>query len=115
MPGAKRLSDVVIPGRDFAAKVPIAEVLDHEVLLLKFSTAESTELPPKLNPATGELEPQVYYNIEVDDSGVIKTFSTGAIPIAKTLEAVQRKLDTGEAELPLLCTFHKEGRTYIVD
>ena len=115
MPGAKRLSDVVIPGRDFAAKVPIAEVLDHEVLMLRFSMAESTELPPVLDPETGELKPQIYYNVDVDDDGVLKTFSSGAKPIRKKLDALQRKLEAGEAELPLLCTFRKEGRTYVVD
>ena len=115
MPGAKRLSDVVIPGRDYAAKIPIAEVLDHEVLLLKFSEAESTTLPPKLNAETGELEPQRYFNIDVDDGGVIKTFSTGATPIQKVLDALQDKLNTGEAELPLMCTFRKEGQTYVIE
>ena len=112
---AKSLSEVIVAGVDYPAKVKIAEVLDHEVLLLSFSTAESTEQPKKVDPETGELIPQEYYNIDVDDSGILKTFSSGALPIAKVLSALQRKIDTGEAKLPLLCTFRQEGRTYVVD
>ena len=115
MAKGNRLSDIIVAGVDYPAKVKIAEVLDHDVLLLKFSTAESTEQPKRVDVETGELVPQEYYNIDVDDAGVLKTFSTGAQPIAKVLSALQRKIDTGEAELPLLCTFRQEGRTYVVD
>ena len=115
MPKGNRLSEVVVAGVDYPAKVKMAEVFDHDVLLLRFSVAESTEQPKKVDPETGELIPQEYYNIDVDDGGVLKTFSTGAQPIAKVLGALQRKIDTGEAELPLVCTFRQEGRTYVIE
>lgn len=113
-PGVGKLSDVVVAGRDYPAKVKFEEVLDHEVLLLGFDTAISLEHPPIVDPETGELTPREYYNIRVDDGNVLKTFSTGAVPIAKVLKALQEKIETGEATLPLTCTFHKEGRTYVV-
>lgn len=113
--GAGKLSDVVVAGRDYPAKVKIEEVLDHEVFLLGFNTAVSLEHPPVVDAETGELTPRTYYNIRVDDSDVLKTFSTGAIPISKVLDALQVKIEAGEAELPLLCTFRKEGRTYVIE
>ena len=115
MPGAGKLSDVVIAGRDYPAKVKIAEVLDHEVLLLGFEKATSVETAPVVDPETGEVTYREYYNVNVDDGDVLKTFSTGAKPIAKVLNALQQKIDTGEAELPLMCIFRKEGRTYVIE
>lgn len=115
MSSNRRLSDVVIPGRDYEAKVKIAEVLDHDVLLLSFESAVSTETEPVVDPETGELIYRTYYNVNVDDGGILKTFSTGAIPIAKVLAVLQKKVSNGEVELPLVCCFRKEGRTYVIE
>lgn len=111
----KRLSDVVVAGVDYPAKVKITEVLDHEVLLLGFDVAISVDIAPDIDPETGEITPREYYNIRVDDNDVLKTFSTGAIPIVKVLRSLEQKVAQGEAELPLLCSFRKEGRTYVIE
>lgn len=109
-----RLSDVVRPGLDYPAKVKIAEVLDHEVLITGFDRAISTEVAPTVDPETGEVVYREYYNVTVDDQGVMKTFSTGAIPVMKVLDALAKRIEAGEVELPILATFRKEGRTYVV-
>jgi hypothetical protein len=108
-PGAKRLSDVVVAGRDYEAKVKITEVLDHEVLMTGFDHVIIQKEVTLPDGTKADIEDANYYNVKVDDGGVLKTFSTGAQPIVKVLEVLDKE------DLPLLCTFHKEGQTYVVE
>lgn len=114
-PKTPRLSDVVEPGRDFTAKVEIKHVLNQEVAILGIEKAEGAPEFQKIDPETGEVINRDYWNVEVELGGKLLTFSCGAIPVNKSLTALQRKLDSGEAELPVLATFRKEGRTYVVE
>ena len=111
----RRLSETVIPGVDYADKKKLADILDREVLILGIEkTAGSAEFA-LVDPDTGEIVTRDYWNIEVESEGFIVTFSTGAVPINKVLTALQEKIEEGLAELPLLATFRKQGRTYIVE
>lgn len=108
MSPSKRLSDVKVAGRDYPAKVKIDEVLGHDVMLTKLDhvvIVKEVELPDGTKTEAIDAD---YYNVVVDDNGVIKTFSTGATQIVNILES----LDT--ADLPLICEFGKEGRCYVV-
>ena len=110
-----RLSETVIPGVDYADKKKLADILDQEVLILSIlKTPGSTEFA-LVDPDTGELIIRDYWNVEVEVDDLIYTFSTGAIPINKVLTALQKKIDEGLAELPVIATFRKQGRTYIVE
>lgn len=109
MPGAKRLSDVLIPGRDYEAKVKIDEILDHEVLLTGFVNVVIMKEVVTPDGEKVEVEDSNYWNVMVDDADVKKTFSTGAVPIVKVLSVLDKE------DLPLLCTFRQQGRTYIVE
>lgn len=111
----RRLSETVVPGKDYEDKVKIDDILDRDVLILSFETAEGDKQYAKVNPETGEIEVRDYLNIQIEDDGMLKTFCTGAIPITKVLFALQEKLIAGEAELPLLAAFRREGRTYVVE
>lgn len=113
-PKPKRLSETVVPGKDYEAKVKVSDILDRDVLLLGFEIAEGSQEFAKIDPDTGEIVSRDYWNIVVADDGALKTFSTGAIPIDKVLRALQVKIEAGEAELPLVATFKKEGRTYTI-
>lgn len=109
MADPKRLSDLVKAGRDYEAKVKIADVLGHEVILTSFDHVQVYEEKPDEH---GELRPvltQDYWNVAVEDDGVKKTFSTGAVPIVKVLKVLD------QTDLPLLCTFSAEGRTYLIE
>lgn len=108
-PGMKRLSDVVIPGRDYPAKVKIKEVLDHEVLLHGFDHVVIREEKPDEDGVLVKVVTADYYNVVVHDADAQKTFSTGAQPIVKVLAVLNK------ADLPLLCTFRKAGQTYTVE
>lgn len=111
----RRLSDTVIPGKDYEAKVSVDDILGQDVLITGVSKAEGDPQYAKVDPETGELISRDYWNVKalLDDKAL--TFSVGAIPVNKVLSALQSKLDSGEAELPVLATFRKEGRTYIVE
>jgi len=111
----RRLSETVIPGQDYAEKVKIKDILDQEVVILNIEKTEGSPEFALVDPGTGEIVNRDYWNVEVELDNKIVTFSTGAIPVNKVLTALQSKLDTGEAELPLLATFRKSGRTYIVE
>ena len=111
----RRLSDVVVPGKDYADKKEIKDILDREVLILSITKAEGAPEFAKVDPDTGELINRDYWNVEIEVDGLIYTFSTGAVPIGKKLTALQKKIEEGLAELPLLATFRKQGRTYIVE
>lgn len=111
----RRLSDTVKPGKDFAAKVKIAAILDREVLITGIEKVSGSPEFSLVDPDTGEIVSRDYWNVTVASKDGIFTFSTGAVPIDKVLAALQVKLDSGEAELPLLATFRKEGRTYVVE
>lgn len=110
----RRLSETVVPGRDYEAKVKISDTLDHDVLLLNFGIAEGSAEFAKVDPDTGEIVSRDYWNIVVDDDGKLLTFSTGAIPIDKVLRALQSKIESGEVALPLVAVFKKEGRTFTI-
>ena len=110
----RRLSETVIPGKDFADKRKIDDVLDREVLILAAEKVPGSKKFAKVDEETGELIIRDYWNIIVQDGDDKVTFSTGAIPIGKVLVALVRKIDTGEAEFPLLATFSKQGETYVV-
>ena len=110
---SRRLMDVVVAGVDFPAKVKIEEVLGQDVLVTDFSFAESLD-QVEVDAETGEVKRREYANINVDTGDALKTFSTGAMPVLKVLKALERKIEDGEVELPLLAAFHKEGRTYVI-
>jgi len=110
----RRLSETVMPGRDYEAKVKVGDVLDRDILLLNFEIAEGSQEFAKIDPDTGEIVSRDYWNIAVADGDKLLTFSTGAIPIDKVLRALQVKIEAGEAELPLVAIFRKEGRTYTI-
>lgn len=110
----RRLSETVIPGVDYAEKVGIKDVLDREVVILSITKVPGSPEFAIVDEATGEVILRDYWNVEIEDDGKLFTFSTGAVPINKKFDALQLKLDSGEAELPLLATFSKSGRTYIV-
>lgn len=107
-PGHKRLSDKVIPGRDYPAKVKIEELLDHEVLMLDFTNVVIMKDVVTSDGEKLEVEDANYWNVNVDDAGTLKTFSTGATQIVSILKILDK------ADLPLLCEFSKEGRNYVV-
>ena len=111
----RRLSETVIPGKDYADKREIKDILNKEVLILSVSKAEGAPEYQKVDPETGEVINRDYWNIEVGVDDLVFTFSVGAIPVDKVLTVLQEKLNSGEAELPLLATFRKSGRTYIVE
>ena len=111
----RRLSETVIPGVDYADKKKLADILDREVVILSIEKVAGSAEFALVDPDTGEIISRDYWNIEVEDEGMIITFSTGAVPINKVLTALQDKIENGLAELPLLATFRKQGRTYIVE
>ena len=111
----RRLSETVIPGVDYAEKVKIGDILDKEVSILNIKKEPGSAEFALVDAETGELITREYWNVEVEVDDLLYTFSTGAVPIDKKLAALQVKLDSGLAELPLLATFRKEGRTYIVE
>lgn len=107
-PGMKKLSEVLVPGRDYPAKVKIADVLDHEVALTDFDHVVIAEEKPDEDGVLVRVVTADYFNVSVDDNDVLKTFSTGAQPIVKVLSVLNK------ADLPLLCTFRKVGQTYTI-
>ena len=109
------LSETVIPGKDYAAKVKIDMILDQEVLILEIEKEEGSPEFALVDAETGEIVTRDYWNIVVALDESTLTFSTGAMPIDKVLTALQGKIENGLAELPLLATFRKQGRTYIVE
>ena len=111
----RRLSETVIPGKDYADKKKLADILDREVVILSIEKVEGSPEFALVDQETGEIVTRDYWNVEVEDEGMIVTFSTGAVPIDKVLTALQGKIEEGLAELPLLATFRKQGRTYIVE
>ena len=111
----RRLSDIVKPGEDFEAKIEIKQILGDEVTLLGIEKAEGAPEYQKIDPDTGEVVNRDYWNVSIEHKGKLYTFSCGAIPVNKVLTRLQEKIANGEAELPLLATFRKEGRTYIVE
>ena len=113
-PKPRRLSETVVPGKDFASKVKIDRVLGQEVVILNIEKVSGSPEFALVDAETGEIVSRDYWNITVDLEDTIFTFSTGAIPIDKVLSALQEKISNGEADLPLLATFRKEGRTYVV-
>ncbi|TEU17336.1 MAG: hypothetical protein E3J21_08620 [Anaerolineales bacterium] len=110
----RRLSERVIPGKDYADKKKIDDILDVDLLILRIEKVPGSAEFALVDPDTSEIVIRDYWNVEVESNGLIFTFSTGAVPINKVFTALQEKLDTGEVELPLIASFHKSGRTYIV-
>ena len=104
----RKLSDVKKAGRDYPAKVKIDEILDHEVLMTKFTHVVILKTVKDKEGKEIEVEDANYYNVTVEDGEVIKTFSTGATQIINILESLDKE------DLPLLCWFSKEGRSYVV-
>uniref|UniRef100_A0A6H1ZV65 Uncharacterized protein n=1 Tax=viral metagenome TaxID=1070528 RepID=A0A6H1ZV65_9ZZZZ len=104
----RKLGDVVIAGRDYPAKVKILEVLDHEVVITDFDHVVIQDEKPNTDGELVKVVTADYYNVIVDDNDVLRTFSTGAQPIVKILDVLDKD------DLPLLATFHKEGQTYVV-
>jgi hypothetical protein len=119
----RRLSETVIPGQDYAAKIKIKDILGQDVVITSFEKVMGSPEFSIVDEETGEVISRDYWrevisrdywNVEVEADGKTFTFSTGAVPINKVLTALQAKIDNGEADLPLLATFSKEGRTYVV-
>lgn len=110
----RRLSDIIVPGEDFAAKVKITEILNREVVILSIEKVSGSPEFSIVDEETGEVISRDYWNVEIDLDDKLYTFSCGAIPVNKSLTALQEKIDDGLAELPVLATFSKEGRTYVV-
>lgn len=111
----RRLSDMVVAGKDYADKKKLGDVLDREVLILAVEKVSGSPEFALVDPDTGEIVTRDYWNVTVEDKDSVITFSTGAVPVDKVFTALQRKLDSGEVELPLLATFRKQGRTYVVE
>ena len=111
----RRLSETVVPGKDYPDKKSISDILDQEVVILNIEKTPGSAEFALVDPDTGEIIIRDYWNVEVEVDGLVFTFSTGAIPINKVLTALQKKIEEGLAELPLLATFRKSGRTYIVE
>jgi hypothetical protein len=111
----KRLKDVVIPGRDYPAKVGIAEVLDHEVILTKFDHVVIVKVVELEDGSKAEAIDADYYNVVVEDGETIKTFSTGATQIVNVLEKLAAMQKADESPLPCIVTFRKEGRVYLIE
>ena len=111
----RRLSETVIPGKDYAAKVKIDMILDQEVLILEIKKVAGSAEFALVDPDTGEIVTRDYWNVIVTLDESILTFSTGAVPIDTLFTALQEKIENGLAEFPLLATFRKQGRTYIVE
>jgi len=114
-PKPRRLSDTVIPGQDYAAKIKIKDILGQDVLIIGIEKVVGSPEFSIANEDTGEIITRDYWNVEVEADDKSFTFSTGAVPINKVLTALQDKIANSEAELPLLATFRKEGRTYVVE
>lgn len=111
----RRLSDIVKPGEDFEAKIEIKQILGQDVLITGLEKAEGDPQYQKVDPETGEISSRDYWNISIELDGKLYTFSCGAIPVNKIFTVLQEKIASGEVELPLLATFRKEGRTYVVE
>jgi hypothetical protein len=111
----RRLSETVVPGQDYAAKIKIKDILGQDVLVTGIEKVPGSPEFSFVDEETGEVVSREYWNIEVRADDKSFTFSTGAVPINKVLSALQEKIANGEAELPLLATFRKEGRTYVVE
>lgn len=111
----RRLSETVVPGKDFADKRKIDDVLGREVLILNIEKVPGSKKFAKVDADTGELIIRDYWNVIIQDGDDKVTFSTGAVPIDKVFEALAGKLSTGEAEYPLLATFSESGETYVVE
>lgn len=110
----RRIGDIVVPGEDFEAKIEIKDILNQEVTITAISKAEGAPEFQKVDPDTGEVINRDYWNVSIEFDKKLYTFSCGAIPVNKSLSALQEKIDDGLAELPVLATFSKEGRTYVV-
>ncbi len=111
----RRLGDIVVPGQDYAAKVKIKDILARDVIITSIGKVVGSPEFSVVDEETGEVITRDYWNIEVETDGKTFTFSTGALPVNKVLTALQAKIENGEAELPLLAVFRKEGRTYVVE
>lgn len=110
----RRISDIVVPGVDFAEKIKIDQILDHLVLITAIEKVSGSPEFALVDPETGEVISRDYWNVEMELDEKFYTFSTGAVPINKVLTSLQAKLDARLAEFPVLATFRKEGRTYVV-
>ena len=113
-PKPRRLSEAVVPGKDFAEKVKIDRVLGQEVVITAIEKVGGSPEFALVDAETGEIVSRDYWNLTVELDETTFTFSTGATPIDKVLTSLQEKINNGEADLPLLATFRKEGRTYVV-
>jgi hypothetical protein len=110
----QRITDVVQPGVDFAAKIKITEILGQEVLITNIDKVEGSPEFNQVDPETGEVVSRDYWNVEIILNDLEYTFSTGAVPIDKVLAAAKEKIEKGMADYPLIATFNKSGRTYTV-
>jgi hypothetical protein len=110
----RSISDIVVPGIDFAEKVKIDHVIGKQVDIVEIEKVTGSPEFSVVDEETGEVITRDYWNVECLLDGKRYTFSTGAMPIDKVLSSLQTKLDNGEADLPLFATFRKEGRTYTI-
>lgn len=111
----RRLSETVVPGKDFAEKCKIDDILDREVLILNIEKVPGSKKFAKVDEVTGEVIIRDYWNVMAQDEDRKVTFSTGAIPIDKVFIALASKIASGEAEFPLVATFSESGETYVVE
>lgn len=114
-PKPRRLSEAVIPGQDYAAKVKMQDILGQDVLITGIEKVPGSPEFSFVDEDTGEVVSRDYWNVDIEVDSKVLTFSTGAVPVNKVLTALQEKLANGEAELPLIARFRKEGRTYVVE
>lgn len=103
----RRLSDLVKAGVDYPAKVKITDVLDVEVEVIDFKRVTIMKEVTLKDGTKDEVVDADYYNVVVKDKGLIKTFSTGAVPIMNVLGGIDKD------ELPAWTTFSKKGQTYV--
>jgi hypothetical protein len=80
--------------------------VDHVIIMKEVKLSDGSK---------EEIEDANYYNVKVDDGGILKTFSTGAQPIVKVLIALEKLEKTGQEVFPFLATFRQEGNTYVIE
>lgn len=111
----RRLSETVVPGKDYPKKVKIDTVLDQNVLILNIEKVTGSKEFALTDAETGEIIIRDYWNVTVEMEESALTFSTGATPIDIVFTKLLAKLQNDEAELPVTATFRQAGRTYIVE
>lgn len=106
---ARKLSEVAIPGINYAVKVKIEDVLDD---LIELQDIEHIVREEEIALGDGRREVVVmadYWNLTVSHDNLLKLISTGAKPLVAALVSLNKE------DLPLECRIVKSGQTYIFE